>query len=46
MIELLAGLIALMVLAHEYYAGREAKTGTACRVWVQEKGSVEWICVE
>ncbi len=46
MIELLAGLIALMVLTHEYYAGRQSKTEAACRVWVKEKGSVDWICVE
>ncbi len=46
MIEIIAVLTAMTVLAIEYYVSRKTKTEDVCKVWVQENRSTDWICVE
>lgn len=46
MIELMVILLAVTILTIEFYVSRKTKTETVCKVWVQENGSNEWICVD
>lgn len=46
MIELLAVLVAFTVLSIGLYFSRKTKSEAVCKVWVQEKRSNEWMCVD
>ena len=46
MIELLAVLVALTVLAIEFYVSKKTKSEALCKVWVKESQSNEWMCVD
>lgn len=46
MIEILALIIAFLVLTIEYGNRKKIKTEAVCKVWVQENRSSDWICVE
>lgn len=46
MIEVIAVLTGMTVLAMGYYVSRKTKTEEVCKVWVQENRSTEWVCVE
>lgn len=46
MIEIIAVLTAMTVLAIGYSVSRKAKTKVVCKVWVQENRSTDWVCVD
>lgn len=46
MIGLLSVLVALTVLIFEFYVSRKTKSEAACKVWVKESRSNEWMCVD
>ncbi len=46
MIEILAVLIAISVLSLGYYTNRSNTSTVACKIWVQENPSTDWICVD
>jgi hypothetical protein len=46
MIEIIAVLTAMTVLAIAYYVSRKTKTAVVCKVWLQENRSTDWVCVD
>ncbi|WP_300465342.1 hypothetical protein [Desulfobacula sp.] len=46
MIEIIAVLTVMTVLAIGYYVSKKTKTEGVCKVWVQENRSTEWVCIE